>query len=190
LGFAFVSPFVVVRHRRNTNRSHREPPSTQAPAIPVKGIRRMTSMRRRLRNTAGITVAMIILSSLSGNVSARELSAVLRAGELRVGASGNYKPVSFRDPDGSYRNADVRMARSLGVALGVRVGFVPTTRAHYRRTSWLISSILPWAACQSHRRGKRSRPFRRRRYWTASGRSPAVPTEIGLPRLLRLVSPT
>ncbi len=60
---------------------------------------------------------------------ARELAAVRASGELRVGTTGDYKPFAFREPDGSYRGADVTMARQLAAELGVRVTFVPTAWA-------------------------------------------------------------
>ena len=47
-------------------------------------------------------------------------------GELRVGTTGDYKPFSFRNPDGSYVGADLEMAHRLAERLGVRVVFVPT----------------------------------------------------------------
>lgn len=51
------------------------------------------------------------------------------AGVLRVGTTGDYKPFSFRDPDGSYRGADIVMARQLATELGLKVEFVPTVWA-------------------------------------------------------------
>ena len=69
--------------------------------------------------------------SLAAVVSAHaaDLAAVRAAGVLRVGTTGDYKPFAFRETDGSYRGADITMARDLGAALGVKVEFVPTTWA-------------------------------------------------------------
>ena len=47
-------------------------------------------------------------------------------GELRVGTTGDYKPFTFHNPDGSYVGADVDMARKLAAKLGVKLVFVPT----------------------------------------------------------------
>jgi cyclohexadienyl dehydratase len=72
-------------------------------------------------------IAMAIGLCLSaGAAFSDDLASVRRAGMLRVGTTGDYKPFSFRDPDGSYRGADITMARSLAAALGVRAVFVPT----------------------------------------------------------------
>jgi cyclohexadienyl dehydratase len=54
------------------------------------------------------------------------LDAIRARGELRVGTTGDYKPFSFRNPDGSYVGADIDMARRLAATLGVRLVFVPT----------------------------------------------------------------
>ncbi len=59
--------------------------------------------------------------------AARDLAGVKAAGVLRVGTTGDYKPFSFREPDGSYRGADIAMARSLAQALQVGIEFVPTS---------------------------------------------------------------
>ncbi len=48
---------------------------------------------------------------------------------LRVGTTGDYKPFSFRNPDGSYTGADIDMARRLAAKIGVKVEFVPTVWA-------------------------------------------------------------
>ena len=61
--------------------------------------------------------------------AAADLAAVRAAGVLRVGTTGDYKPFAFRDPDGSYRGADIDMARQLAAELGVTIAFVPTVWA-------------------------------------------------------------
>ncbi len=63
----------------------------------------------------------------AGNAQAGEVLDAIRArGTLRVGTTGDYKPFSFRNPDGSYVGADVEMARQYAAHLGVRLEFVPT----------------------------------------------------------------
>ena len=58
--------------------------------------------------------------------AAAVLDAIHADGVLRVGTTGDYKPFSFRNPDGSYVGADIDMAERLGAALGAKVVFVPT----------------------------------------------------------------
>ena len=55
------------------------------------------------------------------------LEAIRTRGTLIVGTTGDYKPFSFRQADGTYVGADIEMARRLALALGVRAVFVPTT---------------------------------------------------------------
>ena len=52
--------------------------------------------------------------------------AIRARGVLRVGTTGDYKPFSFRAPDGSYAGADIDMIRAYAAHLGVRAEFVPT----------------------------------------------------------------
>ncbi len=48
---------------------------------------------------------------------------------LRVGTTGDYKPFSFRQPDGSYTGADIVLAGRLADRLGVKLQIVPTAWA-------------------------------------------------------------
>jgi cyclohexadienyl dehydratase len=48
------------------------------------------------------------------------------SGTLRVGTPGDYAPFSLRQPDGSYRGADVVEVERLAHHLGLRVEWVPT----------------------------------------------------------------
>jgi cyclohexadienyl dehydratase len=58
--------------------------------------------------------------------AAAVLDAIRAHGALRVGTTGDYKPFSFRTPDGHYEGADIDMAERLAASLGVKVVFVPT----------------------------------------------------------------
>src|ERR1051326_3426804 len=58
--------------------------------------------------------------------AAPSLRRIRSAGILRVGTTGDYTPFSLKQPDGSYRGADIDMAYDLADRLGVRVEFVPT----------------------------------------------------------------
>jgi cyclohexadienyl dehydratase len=55
------------------------------------------------------------------------LATIRSSGVLRIGTTGDYKPFSFHNADGTYVGADIDMAERLGQALGVRVAFVPTS---------------------------------------------------------------
>ena len=57
------------------------------------------------------------------------LDRIKAQGVLRIGTTGDYKPFTFHNPDGSYVGADIDMARKLATQLGVKVEFVPTVWA-------------------------------------------------------------
>ncbi len=74
-------------------------------------------------------LAAPLAALLAGPAPARAeavLDAIHASGVLRVGTTGDYKPFTFRNPDGSYTGADIDMARRLAAKLGVKVAFVPT----------------------------------------------------------------
>lgn len=83
--------------------------------------------------SAALTMVVVAFAGLAAWAAPARAGGVLdriRAeGELRVGTTGDYKPFSFRQPDGSYEGADIDMARDLAASLGVRVVFVPTVWA-------------------------------------------------------------
>ena len=70
-------------------------------------------------------LAMSALAAQAGPV----LDEIRARGTLRVGTTGDYKPFTFREKDGSLRGADIDMARRLAQRLGVRVEFVPAVWA-------------------------------------------------------------
>jgi cyclohexadienyl dehydratase len=78
----------------------------------------------RHRRLASITVALLVMAlpAAAGTV----LDAIHQSGTLRVGTTGDYKPFTFRNADGTYQGADIVMAQRLAAELGVRVVFVPT----------------------------------------------------------------
>ena len=74
-----------------------------------------------------LITGLVLAGVLPGH--AADLTAVRAAGVLRVGTTGDYKPFAFREPDGSYRGADIVMAQQLAADLGVKIQFVPTVWA-------------------------------------------------------------
>lgn len=56
------------------------------------------------------------------------LDAILAAGVLKVGSTGDYRPFTFKDPaSGTYQGFDIDQAQSLADALGVKLEVVPTS---------------------------------------------------------------
>jgi cyclohexadienyl dehydratase len=55
------------------------------------------------------------------------LDAIIAAGVLKVGSTGDYKPFTYKDPaTGSFSGFDIDQAQSLATALGVKLQVVPT----------------------------------------------------------------
>ena len=65
----------------------------------------------------------------SGNASGTDrLSEIKNRGVLLVGATGDYRPMSYREPDtGEYWGFDADLAEDLADSLGVDLQFVPTS---------------------------------------------------------------
>jgi len=72
--------------------------------------------------------ALLLLTAVPAQAG-EALDAIRASGVLRVGTTGDYKPFTFRQPDGSYTGADIVMARHLAGALNVRLEIVPTVWA-------------------------------------------------------------
>ncbi|PGH52841.1 arogenate dehydratase [Azospirillum palustre] len=73
-------------------------------------------------------------SATSQPAESSRLDAVLSAGTLRVGTTGDYKPFTYLNPQTQkFEGMDIDLAEAMGKALGVKVEFV--------KTSW--SNLLP-----------------------------------------------
>lgn len=61
-------------------------------------------------------------------VAADRLSEIRKKGLLLVGATGDYRPMSYREPDtGEYWGFDADLAEDLADSLGVKLQYVPTS---------------------------------------------------------------
>ncbi|HYZ62863.1 MAG TPA: transporter substrate-binding domain-containing protein [Acetobacteraceae bacterium] len=74
---------------------------------------------------AAVTAAMLAGPAWAGET----LDAIRARGVLLVGTTGDYKPFTFREEDGTYRGADIEMAKRLADRLGVKLELVPTVWA-------------------------------------------------------------
>ncbi len=84
-----------------------------------------------IRSPCNIIAAVIVLAVLVAvpAVAAAQstLQRVLEAGEIRIGTTGDWNPMSMRDPTtNAYKGFDIDVVTELGKDLGVKVVFVPT----------------------------------------------------------------
>ena len=70
----------------------------------------------------------ITLISLSGNLLAKSrLDNILESGILRVGTTGDWNPMTLKDPaTNEYKGFDIDIAKELAKDMGVKINFVPT----------------------------------------------------------------
>ena len=83
--------------------------------------------KRIVRSLSGLCI-LIFLVFTSCTTSQDSLSAIRSRGVLLVGATGDYRPMSFLEAEtGKYVGFDAALAEDLAAALGVRLEFVPTS---------------------------------------------------------------
>jgi len=81
------------------------------------------------------TIAIACLTAFAGCLpaahaaeSGSRLDAIISAGVLKVGSTGDYKPFTYKDPKtGDFTGFDIDQAESLAKALGVKLQVVPTS---------------------------------------------------------------
>ena len=73
-----------------------------------------------------ILAVLITLVSFSVNAESR-LNKILTSGELRVGTTGDWDPMSMKDPaTNQYKGFDIDVTSELAKDMGVKVTYVPT----------------------------------------------------------------
>lgn len=85
------------------------------------------SRKQLVRFLSGLCLlAVLVLASCAA--PGDSLSAVRSRGVLLVGATGDYRPMSYLEPEtGEYVGFDASLAEDLAAALGVRLEFAPTS---------------------------------------------------------------
>ena len=75
---------------------------------------------------AAIFISLIASTSLADGHSNSKLASIKKSGELRVGTTGDWDPMSMKDPaTNKYKGFDIDVMRELAKDLGVKVKFVP-----------------------------------------------------------------
>ena len=84
-------------------------------------------MKSSILATAIALLTAVLAINPSVAASQSTLQQVLKAGELRVGTTGDWNPMSMRDPgSNTYKGFDIDVVTELAKDLGVKVVFVPT----------------------------------------------------------------
>ena len=85
-------------------------------------------MKKKLFILLCIAVTALLFAGCAVSTQPDALSEVRTRGVLRVGSTGDYKPMSFLDPvTGKYEGFDAALAEDLAGSLGVRLEYVPTS---------------------------------------------------------------
>ena len=71
--------------------------------------------------------SVFILSSDTDIPTSGKVAEILERGRLLVGTTGDYRPLSFCEPDGTYWGFGIEMAKEIAGGLGVDVEFVKTS---------------------------------------------------------------
>ncbi|PYG34801.1 transporter substrate-binding domain-containing protein [Pelagimonas varians] len=81
-----------------------------------------------MKNLMKVAAAALLSFSLAGTAQAQSaLNDILNNGVLKVGTTGDWNPMSVRDPaTNSYKGFDIDIMTELAADLGVEVEFVPT----------------------------------------------------------------
>ncbi len=71
--------------------------------------------------------SVFVLSSLTEIPLDGKIADIVGRGTLIVGTTGDYRPLSFRESDGSYWGFGIEMAEEIAAQLGVGIKYVPTS---------------------------------------------------------------
>ena len=98
----------------------------------------MYKHRQRILGIAVILIFLIFSSSCTANTDGKSkgtvteterstLQTILERGTIRVGTTGDFNPMSFKDPGtGEYAGHDIEMVKQLALDMGVEVDWVAT----------------------------------------------------------------
>ncbi len=76
-------------------------------------------------NLCGST--LLVACSNNDNPVDGKVAEIVERGTLLVGTTGDYRPLSFREADGTYWGFGIEVAREIANSLGVKTAFVPTS---------------------------------------------------------------
>ncbi|MGC1579416.1 MAG: transporter substrate-binding domain-containing protein, partial [Beijerinckiaceae bacterium] len=84
-------------------------------------------MFRAITLSVAILLGSLPFARAQESAPPSKLDAILAAGVLKVGSTGDYRPFTIKDPvTGAFSGFDIDQAQSLAAALGVKLEMVPT----------------------------------------------------------------
>lgn len=94
-------------------------------------------MRRHIIFFLLVIIATVAITTQVKADTDSRLHQILKSGELKVGTTGDWNPMTVRDPaSNSYKGFDIDVIQELAKDLGVKLTFVPT--------DWKTLELLPW----------------------------------------------
>ena len=74
------------------------------------------------------SLSCVTCSSNDDNLPAQPtVERIEQRGKILIGTTGDYRPLSFREPDGTYWGFGIEMAKKIAGHLKVNIGFMPTS---------------------------------------------------------------
>ena len=81
-----------------------------------------------LRKFCLAILTVVIFLSAVKNVEAGHLEEILARGTIRIGTTGDYRPMSYLNQQtGEYEGIDAELSKIIAESLGVKIEYVPTT---------------------------------------------------------------
>ena len=87
----------------------------------------MKQMRKIYQYFLWSILALLTVGCTSSDTTATIIGQIRQKGYIVVGTPGDYRPMTFREADGSYWGFDIDMAQNIAREMGVEVKYVPTT---------------------------------------------------------------
>lgn len=81
-----------------------------------------------LKKISAAFLTLILFFISVQNVEAGKLEEILECGTIKIGTTGDYRPMSyFNEKTGKYEGIDAELSKIIAESLGVKIEYVPTT---------------------------------------------------------------
>ena len=80
-----------------------------------------------MKNKIYLIISLIAFFFSTSVYSESRLNSILKSGEIRVGTTGDWNPMTFKDPStNTYRGFEIDIVEELAKDMGVKLTFIPT----------------------------------------------------------------